>query len=135
ARASRLGRPAVRAPVAVLAGIGLPAGLTQWPQRAPATAAAAVVCNNVTQQVGLDFNGDPGPVLATDRLPRIMQENMGQGVAVGDYLNNGYLDVYVLAQNGHQSRLFRNDPGPSGGRVFSDVTTTAGVGQTGLGRV
>jgi hypothetical protein len=132
---SGLVRPAVLTPVAVLAGIALTVGLTQWPQRPPAAAVAAVVCNNVTQQVGLDFNGDPGPVLAKDRLPRIMQENMGQGVAVGDYLNNGYLDVYVLAQNGHQSRLFRNDPGSSGGRVFTDVTATAGVGQTGLGRV
>jgi hypothetical protein len=131
----RFAGPAVRAPVAVLAGIAVLVGLTQWPQRPTGTIATTVVCNNVTQGVGLDFNGDPGPVLATDRLPRIMQANMGQGVAVGDYLNNGYLDVYVLAQNGHQSRLFRNDLGPNGGRVFTDVTSAAGVGQTGLGRV
>jgi enediyne biosynthesis protein E4 len=45
----------------------------------------------------------------------------GMGVAVGDYDNDGWTDVFVTAVG--KSRLFRND----GGR-FVDVTATAGVG-------
>ena len=60
---------------------------------------------------------------------------MGQGAAVGDYLNNGYLDVFMLGQNGHPSRLFRNEAGPNGTRVFTDVTQQAGISNTGIGKV
>jgi hypothetical protein len=133
-RVNRLGTPAMFASAALIAGAVLIIGFTQLPQQPAPTVSAAVACADVAQQVGLDFQGDVGPVLAKEQVAQIMQTNMGQGAAVGDYLNNGYLDVYLLGQNGHQSRLFRNDSGPNG-RVFTDVTQAAGVGQTGLGRV
>lgn len=48
-----------------------------------------------------------------------------QGVAVGDYDNDGYPDLYVTGYGGN--RLFHNERGT--GR-FTDVTARAGVGDT-----
>lgn len=45
----------------------------------------------------------------------------GMGVAVGDYDNDGYEDLYVTAYGGN--RLYHNN----GNGTFSDVTETAGV--------
>ncbi|MCI0525697.1 MAG: CRTAC1 family protein, partial [Acidobacteria bacterium] len=45
----------------------------------------------------------------------------GQGVAVGDYDNDGFVDIFVTALG--QSRLFRN----GGNGKFSDVTARAGL--------
>jgi hypothetical protein len=47
----------------------------------------------------------------------------GMGVAVGDFDNDGFADVYVSQYGG--GRLFRN----SGGGKFEDVTDRAGVAQ------
>jgi len=49
----------------------------------------------------------------------------GQGVAVGDYDNDGYLDVYITTLEG--GLLFRNQ----GNGTFVNVTETAGVGSEG----
>ncbi len=46
----------------------------------------------------------------------------GMGVAVGDYDNDGWTDVFITAC-GEPNRLFRNDKG-----TFVDVTAAAGVG-------
>src|SRR5580692_3150017 len=46
----------------------------------------------------------------------------GMGVAVGDYDNDGYEDLYVTAYGGN--RLYHNN----GNGTFSDVTERAGVG-------
>ena len=45
----------------------------------------------------------------------------GMGVAVGDYDNDGHVDIFVSALG--QSRLFRNN----GNKTFSDVTTASGL--------
>ncbi len=45
----------------------------------------------------------------------------GQGVAVGDYDNDGFVDIFVTALG--QSRLFRN----GGAGKFTDVTAKAGL--------
>jgi hypothetical protein len=45
----------------------------------------------------------------------------GQGVAVGDYDNDGFVDIFVTALG--QSRLFRN----GGNGKFADVTAKAGL--------
>ena len=49
------------------------------------------------------------------------------GAAWADYNNDGWLDLYIV--NYGANRLFRND----GGLGFTDVTLSAGVGDTGKG--
>jgi hypothetical protein len=49
----------------------------------------------------------------------------GMGVAVGDYNNDGYEDLFVTAYGGN--RLYHNN----GNGTFTDVTDTAGVGGSG----
>lgn len=48
----------------------------------------------------------------------------GMGIAVGDYDNDGFPDLYLTAVGG--SRLFKNVPAKEGGRAFSDVTARSG---------
>jgi hypothetical protein len=91
--------------------------------------ASQLACADVTSRVGLDFSGDYGPpIVGSGAQSALLQQNMGNGVAVGDYLGNGFLDLFLLGQAGHHSRLFRNDPGPDGTRRFTDVTDEAGLG-------
>ncbi len=66
---------------------------------------------DVTQQAGLDATF------------------YGMGVAVGDFDNDGFPDLFVTGVGGNH--LFRNAPGESGGRRFVDVTADAGVGGPG----
>lgn len=87
-----------------------------------------LACRDVATSVGLQFTGDYGPVLpAPDAYGTLMQQNMGNGAAVGDYDGDGYLDVLLLGQAGHQTRLFHNVPAPDGGRRYTDVTDAAGL--------
>lgn len=53
----------------------------------------------------------------------------GMGVAVGDIDNDGFPDLFVTGVGGNH--LYRNLPGISGGRRFTDVTAEAGVGGPG----
>ncbi len=54
-------------------------------------------------------------------------EIYGMGVAVGDYDNDGWDDIYVTGLG--ESRLFHNE----GNGKFKDVTKAAGVNNTGFG--
>lgn len=75
---------------------------------------------------GLGHFTDQAPAWGVDRT------HQGTGAAVGDYNNDGWLDVYVTSlgpasgrQPGH-CVLYRNN----GDGSFSDVTSVAGVGTT-----
>ncbi len=85
---------------------------TDWPERKGARTTLALYKNNrdgtfrdVTKQAGLDI-----PLY-------------GLGVAVGDFNNDGFPDVYVTCVG--QSRLFQNN----GRGSFVDVTDRAGLGR------
>jgi hypothetical protein len=55
----------------------------------------------------------------------IVIPGFGQGVAVGDYDNDGYPDLFVTCF-GH-CHLYHNEPSPHGGRRFREVTKEAGI--------
>jgi hypothetical protein len=93
------------------------------------------LCVDVAAEIGLDVRGAYGTTVAPGPMGAMMQRNMGQGAAVGDYDADGDLDVYLVAANGHPNRLLRNELRPSGTARFTDVTEAAGVGDTGLGRL
>ena len=122
-------RPVVltAASIVLLASVAGVAVVTAKPvhQRGPDLA-----CKDVADSVGLSsFSGAYGAVYpSVDAMGQMMQRNMGNGAAVGDYNGDGYLDIFLLGQAGHPSRLFRNDPAPDGGRHFTDVTDQAGLG-------
>jgi hypothetical protein len=125
----RLLRPRVILIVGCASGVLLAAAVAAMAKLGPARG-PQLACADVASSVGLPFSGDYGPVFpALDAYGTTMQENMGNGAAVGDYTGDGYLDVLLLGQAGHHTKLFRNDPAPGGGRHFTDVTEAAGLGR------
>ena len=65
-------------------------------------------------------------------LIKILWRNMGNGAAVGDYDNDGDLDIYLLGQLGNSNKLFRNNH-DQGLKTFTDVTA-APLNDTGMSR-
>ena len=65
-------------------------------------------------------NGD-GTFIEVTRDVGLNVEEYGLGLAVGDYDNDGWPDIYFTTLGGN--RLFHNDKG-----IFHDVTSQAGVG-------
>jgi hypothetical protein len=85
-------------------------------------------CMDVAAATGLSFRGEYGDVYPTpDKMGIVMQRNMGNGAAVGDFDADGYLDVFLGGQAGRQSRHFRNVRMGDGSRSFVDVTHAAGL--------
>ena len=90
---------------------------------------------DVTQTMGIDFAHMPV------RRASLLPEDMGSGVACGDYDGDGYPDIYFVNFAGNvipgapldrvagRSRLYRNVEGAR----FEDVTDAAGVGFVGYG--
>lgn len=91
---------------------------------------------NVAASSGLVYECEYGPtfpqVLGPDAI--LNQRDMGNGAAVGDYDNDGDLDVFFLSNWGYENRLYRNNL-ESGMKSFTDVTSDAGLAHDGLSRV
>ena len=91
----------------------------------------------VSRAAGIDF--DHAPFARTNQLP----EDMGSGVALGDFDGDGWCDAFLVNTSGPlaeaaggfanstaTSRLYRN----RGDGTFEDVTERAGVGLRALGQ-
>jgi hypothetical protein len=70
-------------------------------------------------------NGDGTFTDVTDKAHVGGEEHYGQGVAVGDFNNDGYPDMYVTGYG--RAVLYRNN----GDGTFTDITAQAGVGDDG----
>jgi hypothetical protein len=93
---------------------------------------AAIRFTDVTAQSGITFRHVAAPE------KKYLVESMSGGLAVFDYDNDGYLDIYFvnslnvdLMKSGGKTRslLYRNN----GNGAFTDVTDKAGVGDIGWG--
>ena len=95
------------------------------PATATQASATGPVFRDVTSHARLSFVHSIGP--RTHLLP----EDMGSGIAWGDYDNDGYPDLYVVNQTGPWAgkmdgpgdRLFHNN----GDGTFTDVTESTGL--------
>jgi enediyne biosynthesis protein E4 len=83
--------------------------------KSPATQPTTRLYRNQGDGTFVDVTEKVGPLVT----------GFGQGVAVGDYDNDGYPDLFVSCY-GH-GRLFHNEPDGRGGRRFRDVTRAAGI--------
>jgi hypothetical protein len=92
-----------------------------------------IVLRDVTEETGIAFTHTDGGC-----GERYAVETVSAGLTLFDYDNDGYIDIYFL--NGAplkgtkvdtvpKNRLYRNE----GNWKFTDVTETAGVGDTGYG--
>jgi hypothetical protein len=96
-------------------------------------AAGEILLTDVTKQTGITFVHTDG---GSGR--RYIVETVSAGVALFDYNNDGWIDLYFVngaplpgtsCQTPPQNALYRNE----GGWRFTDVTEEAGVGDTGYG--
>jgi hypothetical protein len=72
-----------------------------------------------------DSNGTFSEIAEQAGLTGVKQNRYGMGVAVGDYDNDGFEDLYVTGVGGNT--LYRNN----GNGTFTDVTARAGVASSG----
>jgi enediyne biosynthesis protein E4 len=75
----------------------------------------------INSVMALYHNNQNGTFTDVTRAAGLAKSIYGQGVAVGDYDNDGFVDIFVTALG--QSRLFRNN----GAGKFTDVTAKAGL--------
>lgn len=75
----------------------------------------------VNSVMALYHNNQNGAFTDVTAAAGLAKPIYGQGVAVGDYDNDGFVDIFVTALG--QSRLFRN----GGNGKFADVTAKAGL--------
>jgi hypothetical protein len=138
---SRFFRPCVAAAVLLAAAIGLSAAASPQARSAPPATASArktapasgVSFADVTRVSGIDFHltcGSPEK--------RYIMESMCGGVAVLDYDNDGWMDIFLVngstledlrAGECHPSKLYRNNHNGT----FTDVSAKAGITHCGWG--
>jgi hypothetical protein len=75
----------------------------------------------INSVMALYHNNQNGTFTDVTKAAGLAKSIYGQGVAVGDYDNDGFVDIFVTALG--QSRLFRNN----GAGKFIDVTAKAGL--------
>jgi hypothetical protein len=75
----------------------------------------------INSVMALYHNNQNGTFTDVTRAAGLARPMYGQGVAVGDYDNDGFVDIFVTALG--QSRLFRNN----GAGKFIDVTARTGL--------
>ncbi|HZF41179.1 MAG TPA: VCBS repeat-containing protein, partial [Blastocatellia bacterium] len=75
----------------------------------------------INSVMALYHNNQNGTFTDVTRAAGLAKSIYGQGVAVGDYDNDGFVDIFVTALG--QSRLFRNN----GAGKFADVTAKVGL--------
>lgn len=102
----------------------------------PTTAIGQIAFTDIAASSGLNSQCEYGATFPQVLGPSVvmMQRNMGNGAAVGDYDNDGDLDILFLSNWGQTNRLFRNNL-DAGSKSFTDVTESAGVEHDGLSRV
>ncbi len=110
----------------LVAAVGCHGNVRQPPEAGVQSGPASPSFRDVTSDSGLHFVHSVGP------RHRLLPEDMGSGLAWGDYDNDGYPDLYVVNQagafaSGHLEgpgdRLFHNN----GDGRFTDVTESAGL--------
>ena len=88
---------------------------------------------DVSREAGLDFRNVSG-----SPEQNYVLESMSTGAAFLDYDNDGFQDLFVV--NGTRleyqpeearNRLFHNEPGAGGARVFRQVEADLGIGGSG----
>ena len=138
---SRFFRPGIAAAVLLAAAIVLSAAASSQARSArPATASArkiapasALSFADVTRASGIDFHLTCGGL-----EKRYIIESMCGGVAVLDYDNDGWMDIFLVngstledlrAGKCHPSKLYRNNHDGT----FTDVSAKAGITQCGWG--
>ncbi|NOT01445.1 MAG: CRTAC1 family protein [Phycisphaerales bacterium] len=111
------------------------AGLTSVLARDVGTAAVPIRFEEVAAAMGVNFTHMPSGRAS------LLPEDMGSGVACGDFDGDGFVDLYFVNFSGQvtpgapldavagRAKLFRNVRGES----FVDVTDSAGVGHVGHG--
>jgi enediyne biosynthesis protein E4 len=99
---------------------------SESPKSIAKAAAGSPLFKDVTKQAGINFVHSAGP------RSRLLPEDMGSGLAWGDFDNDGFPDLYVVNQagafgsgslEGPGNRLYRNN----GNGTFTDVTESAGL--------
>jgi hypothetical protein len=121
-------RPSPRCGVLLLVLAGLAAGCPRPPATPSDGPPGPPWFEDVTDQVGLDFVHDPGPV-GRYFMPQVM----GSGAALFDYDGDGRFDIYLVQNGGPKSgstnRLYHQEPD---GR-FRDVSKGSGLDVAGYG--